>query len=162
MESSQVRSRSAANLGESQTDRRLSGKIDKRAQGQSDTAPRLSDALDRAGALRMDYQVAPVNVATSGDSVRVTFNGPIHTNTAWIERELDAIVKSKPKTVELDLLKTEHISSLGLGVLVSFYNRLHADGAKVVVVAIRKHTVRILHLAYLDKLLTIPPEAIVG
>src|SRR5262245_11943056 len=97
----------------------------------------------------MDYQNAPVTVARSGEIVRITFNGPIHTNTAWIERELDTIVKSKPRTVELDLLKTEHISSLGLGVLVSFHNRLHADGAKVAVVAIRKHTVRILHLAYL-------------
>ena len=110
----------------------------------------------------MDYQNAPVTVARSGEVVRVTFNGPIHTNTEWIERELDTIVKSKPRIIELDLLKTEHISSLGLGVLVSFYNRVHADGGKIIVAAIKKHTVRILHLAYLDKLLTIPPESILG
>ena len=59
----------------------------------------------------MDYQNAPLTVAKIADGVRVTFNGPIHTNTAWIERELDTIVKSKPLSDLLENLADDRLSA---------------------------------------------------
>ena len=108
----------------------------------------------------MDFQNAPLLVAPIGDGFKVTFDGPIHTNVAWIEREMDKIIAAKPKRVELDLSRTTYISSLGLGVLVSLHNRINASGGKVYVVSIKKRTVGILKMAYLDKLLTITPDAV--
>jgi anti-anti-sigma factor len=108
----------------------------------------------------MDFQVAPLAVSSIPDGLRITFNGPIHTNVAWLESELDRIVRARPKLVELDLLRTEHISSVGLGVLVNFSARISTAGGAIRVVAIRKQTLRILRIARLDTLFQFAKDAV--
>jgi anti-anti-sigma factor len=110
----------------------------------------------------MDFQTPPVAVAPIGDGFRLTLSGPIHTNTAWIEREFDKVIARKPKLVELDLSCSEHISSVGLGVLVSLHNRLKQAGGAMTIVKILPRTKGILRAAYLDRMFTIAPDAVVG
>jgi anti-anti-sigma factor len=108
----------------------------------------------------MDYQNAPLTVAKIADGVRIAFNGPIHTNVAWLESGLAKVVATKPKLVELDLLNSEHISSIGLGMLVGFHRDITSGGGSIRVIAIRKHTLRVLKLARLDMLLNVAPQAV--
>lgn len=109
----------------------------------------------------MDIQSAPIVVARSSDGYRISFIGPIHTNISWIERELEKVVKASPKLVELDLTGSAHISSLGLGMLVGFHNQITKLGGTTRIVAIKKRTLGILKTAFLDRLLKVPPEAVV-
>ena len=108
----------------------------------------------------MDFQVQPCTITATEGGFRIVFAGPIHTNTSWLERELTRVVAAKPKDVELDLTGTEYISSLGLGILVGFHNRIKENGGVVRIVKILKPTLRLLKAAYLDRVLTIEPAAI--
>jgi anti-anti-sigma factor len=109
----------------------------------------------------MDFQTPPIIVKPVADGLRVALSGPIHTNTAWIERELNKVVAQKPKLVELDLSGTEHISSLGLGILVKLHNAIKADGGALRIVKILPKTKSILRAAYLDRMLVIAPDAVI-
>lgn len=109
----------------------------------------------------MDFQDQPVTVAPIEDGFRLTFVGPIHINTSWIEGEMDKVVTAKPKVVELDLLKTEYISSHGLGVLISFNNRIRAGGGILTIVKLPKVTYRLLKTAHLDSVFKIDLAGIV-
>jgi anti-anti-sigma factor len=109
----------------------------------------------------MDFQTAPIVIKPIADGVRVALSGPIHTNTAWIERELDKVVAQKPRLVELDLSGTEHISSLGLGILVKLHNGLKAGGGTMRIVKILPKIKGILRAAYLDRMLVIAPDAVI-
>ena len=109
----------------------------------------------------MDFQTPPIAVTAIPDGFRVALSGPIHTNTAWIERELDKVVARKPALVELDLSASEHISSLGLGILVKLHNALKVDGGVLRIVRILPRTKGILRAAYLDRMLSIAPDAVI-
>ena len=110
----------------------------------------------------MDFQKPPVVVSRIADGFHLTFDGPIHVNTAWIEREFEKVVNQKPKLLELDLAGTEYISSMGLGILVGLHNRMKKDGGKVRVVKVKQKTFGILKYAFLDKLFEIDPAGIVA
>ena len=109
----------------------------------------------------MDFQTAPIVVKPIADGVRVALSGPIHTNTAWIERELDKVVAQNPRHVELDLAGTDHISSLGLGILVKLHNSIKAHGGALRIVRILPKVKGILRAAYLDRMLVIAPDAVI-
>lgn len=109
----------------------------------------------------MDLQDVPVVAVKIADGFKFTFNGPIHTNVSWIEREFDQVIDAKPKIVELDLASTEYISSLGLGLLVNLHNRVKANGGVVKVILIRKKTMHLLRTAFLDRLLAVAPGAVI-
>ena len=109
----------------------------------------------------MDFQTAPIVVKPIADGVRVALSGPIHTNTAWIERELDKVVAQKPKLVELDLSGTDHISSLGLGILVKLHNGVKTGGGTLRIVKVLPKVKGILRAAYLDRMLVIAPDAVI-
>src|SRR4051812_7535719 len=105
----------------------------------------------------MDFQSAPIVREMEGDACRLVFHGPIHTNTAWIERELDSTVNEKPARVEIDLSDTEHVSSSGMGILIGFRRKIEAAGGKVVVAAIRRRTYRAFCAVRLNETFQIDP-----
>jgi anti-anti-sigma factor len=109
----------------------------------------------------MDFQKAPVVVTPIEHGFHLVFDGPIHTNTAWLESEFDRLVKLKPKLLELDLTGTEYISSMGLGILVGLHTRIKADAGKVRVVKIKQRTLNLLKYAFLHKLFEIDPAGVI-
>ncbi len=109
----------------------------------------------------MEIQSPPVVTSKIPDGVRLAFNGPIHLNVAWLETELNKVTATRPKLVEIDLAGTEHISSLGLGLIVGFRNAITRNGGKVRVVKIRQRTLGILKTATLDRLLEIDPAGVI-
>ncbi len=109
----------------------------------------------------MDFQEAPVTVSDITDGFRVTMLGPIHTNVSWIEREFKRVIDAKPKRVELDLSKTQYISSLGVGVLVAFRNGIDAVGGVLHVVSIDNRAYQVLKYAHLTKVLNVDPAGVI-
>ena len=114
----------------------------------------------RVGWEHMDFQTSPVAISPIEIGFRVAVNGPIHTNTTWIEREFDKVVAAKPRQVELDLLGCEHVSSVGLGILVNFHNRLKGQGSAMRIIKMRPHMRDILRAAYLHRFFDIAPDAV--
>ena len=109
----------------------------------------------------MEFQTPPVVASPIDGGVRLTFSGPIHLNVSWLEGELNKVTATKPKLVEMDLAGTEHISSLGLGLIVGFRNGIKKNGGNVRIVKIRKRTMGILKTATLDRLLEVDPAGII-
>lgn len=109
----------------------------------------------------MDFQSTPVTVAPITDGFRMTFTGPIHINTSWIESEMDKVVAARPKVVEMDLLGTTYISSHGLGLLISFNNRVGQGGGTVTIVKVPKVTYKLMKTARLDTILKIDMAGVV-
>ena len=110
----------------------------------------------------MDFQISPVAVSPIENGFRVAVSGPVHTNTAWIEREFDKVVAVKPKQVELDLVRCDHISSVGLGILVNFHNRIKGQGGALRIIKMLPHMQDILRAAYLHRFFDIAPDAVVN
>lgn len=109
----------------------------------------------------MDFQSQPVTVAPIADGFRLSFSGPIHINTSWIEGEMDKVVAARPKVVEVDLAATSYISSHGLGVLINFNNRVKAAGGGLTIVKLPKATYRLLKAAHLHTVFTIDMAGII-
>lgn len=109
----------------------------------------------------MDFQTAPIVAKRDDDGgYTLTFEGPIHANVTWLEREFKQVVSHKPVSVRLDLTRTEYISSTGLGMLVWLNNHVQAYGGVVHVVAVQKRTLGLLKVAFLDKVFRISPSAV--
>ncbi|HVT89482.1 MAG TPA: STAS domain-containing protein [Tepidisphaeraceae bacterium] len=110
----------------------------------------------------MDFQTPPVVASATDDGLKLVFDGPIHTNVTWLEEELDKVVAAKPRVVQIDMTRTDYISSLGIGILVSFNNRINANGGILKIIAIPKRVFSTFRVAYLDRVLKIEPAAIVA
>jgi anti-anti-sigma factor len=110
----------------------------------------------------MDFQTPPVVVKPIEGGFRIVLSGPIHTNTSWLERELDDVVNRKPALVELDLGRSEYVSSTGLGIFVSLHNRLAAGGGSLSIVRILPRTRAIFRASALDRLFRFAPDALVS
>ena len=108
----------------------------------------------------MDYQSEPVVITPIGEGLRVAVHGPIHTNTAWIEGEFNRVIAAKPKRVELDLRSTNYVSSMGLGVLLSFRKRLAGIGAVLKVVAIQRQVLNVFRYARLEQVFEIDQSVV--
>lgn len=109
----------------------------------------------------MDFQSSPIVVTATGErTFRVAISGPIHTNVAWLENELQRIAEGKPARVELDMAGTSFLSSTGVGVLVSFHRHVSEAGGVVQIVAADKNVYSTLRFARLDKVFGIAPSAI--
>lgn len=109
----------------------------------------------------MDIQDAPVVVTATASGVRVALVGAVHTNTAWLERELTKVVERKPAEVELDLSKLPFLSSSGLGVLVAFRRNVINAGGVLKVVAVQRAVFGTLKFAHLDGVFKIDPAVVV-
>ena len=65
----------------------------------------------------------------------VTPEGSIDTETyASLEKEIDAVLESVPKTIVFDMEKVDYISSMGLGLLFRIKAALEEKGSSLVMV----------------------------
>jgi len=109
----------------------------------------------------MDVQNDPIAVSRIPDGLHVAILGPIHTNVSWLESAFQKILAAKPKRVELDLAKMPFLSSMGIGVLVSFRNAVVGSGAEFFTTAVQEPVLGTIKFAYLQGLLKITPETVV-
>lgn len=103
----------------------------------------------------MDAQAQPILIEPMPDGYRISIIGAIHINNAWIEGELDKIVAQKPKKVEMDLSKMPFASSIGLGVLISFRNKLMTAGTEFRITAIQERVLGTIRFAHLQQLMNV-------
>lgn len=109
----------------------------------------------------MDLHAPPLDVAAIPDGFRVTFRAPMQMDTTDIEGDLDRVVQAKPRQVEVDLSPTEHLSTVGLGLLISLNHRITANGGVLRIIKLRKKTRGVLKITRLDQVLKIEPDAVV-
>ena len=108
----------------------------------------------------MDIQAEPVIVTRTPAGFHVAVKGPVHSNVAWLEQEFDRVVAAKPAHVDLDLAGTGYVSSLGVGLFVSFRRRLADAGGTLRVTAIRRKVFNTFRFAHLDALFQIAPAVV--
>lgn len=65
--------------------------------------------------------------------------------------DLDKLVATRPKNVEVDLSSLRMIDSSGVGALVSLYKRVRTQGGSVVIKGIRDQPLAIFQLLKLDR-----------
>jgi anti-sigma B factor antagonist len=65
--------------------------------------------------------------------------------------DLDKLVATRPKNVEVDLSSLRMIDSSGVGALVSLYKRVRTQGGNVVIKGIRDQPLAIFQLLKLDR-----------
>lgn len=109
----------------------------------------------------MDLNAPPVEVATIPDGYRLTFRAPIQMDTTEVEDDLDRVIQSKPRRVEVDLSPTNHLSTVGLGLLISLHHRISTAGGTLHIVKLRKQTRSVLRVTRLDQVLRLEPNAVV-
>jgi len=71
--------------------------------------------------------------------------------------ELDKLVNSRPRRVNVDLSRLRMIDSSGVGALVSVYKRVRAQGGDVVVSGLQDQPLAIFRLLRLDRVMTSAP-----
>lgn len=109
----------------------------------------------------MDLHAPPVEVAAIPDGYRLTFRAPIQMDTTEVEDDLDRVIQSKPRRVEVDLSPTNHLSTVGLGLLISLHHRISAVGGTLHIVKLRKQTRSVLRVTRLDQVLHLESNAVV-
>jgi anti-sigma B factor antagonist len=72
--------------------------------------------------------------------------------------ELDKLVATRPRAVEVDLSSLRLIDSSGVGALVSLYKRVKQQGGSVVINGIRDQPLAIFQLLKLDRLMLRPDK----
>ena len=108
----------------------------------------------------MDFQEAPIAVSAIDGGMRVALLGAIHTNNTWLESELTKLLKHKPKRVELDLSKTEYVSSSGIGTLVWLRNELLAAGGTLNVTSVHPQVFASFKFAGLAQIFGMSPAIV--
>ena len=72
--------------------------------------------------------------------------------------ELDRLVETRPRTVEVHLSELRLIDSSGVGALVSLYKRVKGQGGTVVINGIRDQPLAIFKLLKLDRFMLRPDK----
>jgi len=72
--------------------------------------------------------------------------------------ELDKLVSTRPRAVEVDLTNLRLIDSSGVGALVSLYKRVKQQGGNVMINGIRDQPLAIFQLLKLDRLMLRPAK----
>jgi anti-sigma B factor antagonist len=67
-----------------------------------------------------------------------------------VQGTIDAVVADRPRRVVVDLEKLRLIDSSGVGILVSLFKRVKANGGTVVVTKAREQPLAVLKLLKLD------------
>jgi len=93
--------------------------------------------------------------ASAADGVAfLAIDGQLDAMTANdLRAEIDRIVQSAPRRVEVDLSKLRLIDSSGVGALVSLYKRVHAQGGRLEIKGLRDQPLAIFKLLRLDRVL---------
>lgn len=109
----------------------------------------------------MDSPGPPITITPIADGMRIAFVQPFHMDTSDVEDELQTVIAKKPRHVEVDLGAVQHLSTIGLGVLISLNHRIHQYGGAVRIVKVRKNTLGVLKTTKLDHVLEIAPDGII-
>ena len=94
-------------------------------------------------------------VSTTPEGVlRVAIAGDLDTVTArGLRDELQALLARKPQRLEVDLSQLHTIDSSGVGMLVSLYKGMRADGGHLTITGLRDQPLAIFRLLKLDRAL---------
>lgn len=109
----------------------------------------------------MDSTQAPILVKAIAGGVHLTLTAPFNVNTDDLESALSRVLAKKPKLVEFDIAAVDHLSTVGIGVLVELNNNVTAYGGKLLITALREHTQSVLHTTRLDTVIKIAPNALI-
>jgi anti-sigma B factor antagonist len=94
-----------------------------------------------------------ISVSESG-AVRLAVEGELDTLTVGeLRKEIDKLVSTKPKRVEVDLSSLRMLDSSGVGALVSLYKQVRAQGGHVVMAGLRDQPLAIFRLLRLDRVM---------
>ena len=97
----------------------------------------------------MKFQIANKDSVTE-----LVIDGQLDALTASdLRAEIDKIVESAPRRVEVDLSNLRLIDSSGVGALVSLYKRVRAQGTKMEIRGLRDQPLAIFKLLRLDRVL---------
>jgi anti-sigma B factor antagonist len=96
-----------------------------------------------------------VTVSTQdGGAARVAIEGELDTATVGdLRSQIDKLITSEPKRVEVDLSALRMLDSSGVGALVSLYKRVRGYGGEVVMVGLRDQPLAIFRLLRLDRVM---------
>jgi anti-sigma B factor antagonist len=86
-----------------------------------------------------------VRVAISGDLDAVAARG--------LRDEVQALLARKPRLLDVDLFQLHTIDSSGVGMLVSLYKGVRAQGGQLTITGLRDQPLAILRLLKLDRTL---------
>jgi len=103
----------------------------------------------RHGLNRMNYTI-DAKEGTSFISIEGTLDA---LSVSDLRGELDKLIGTRPKSVEVDLSQLRMIDSSGVGALVSLYKRVRANGGDVVLKGVRDQPLAIFQLLQLDRLM---------
>jgi len=93
-------------------------------------------------------------ITTNDGTTFITFEGTLDAvSVSDVRGELDKLVATRPKAVEVDLSQLRMIDSSGVGALVSLYKRVRAKGGTVVLKGVRDQPLAIFQLLQLDRLM---------
>jgi anti-sigma B factor antagonist len=95
------------------------------------------------------------DITTAPDGlVRFAIAGELDTSSASVLRkEIDALLEKSPRRVEVDLSGLKTIDSSGVGVIVSLYKRVRAQGGEVLITGLQDQPLAIFKLLKLDRAL---------
>jgi anti-sigma B factor antagonist len=87
-------------------------------------------------------------------STRIAIEGELDTVTVGdLRKQIDKMVESEPKRVDVDLSALRMLDSSGVGALVSLYKRVRAYGGEVVMIGLRDQPLAIFRLLRLDRVM---------
>jgi len=91
-------------------------------------------------------------IVTKDGIQHLTIEGQLDAlSVSELRSELDKLVASRPKSVEVDLSQLRLIDSSGVGALVSLYKRVRQAGGNVVIKGVRDQPLAIFQLLQLDR-----------
>src|SRR5204863_9741877 len=77
-------------------------------------------------------------IAARDQTTHIAIEGQLDAvSVSDLRAELDRLVETRPKAVEVDLSQLRLIDSSGIGALVSLYKRVRQEGGNVVITGVR-------------------------
>jgi anti-sigma B factor antagonist len=87
-------------------------------------------------------------------ATRIAIEGELDTVTVPdLRAQMEKLVATEPKRVEVDLSALRMLDSSGVGALVSLYKRVRGYGGEVVMVGLRDQPLAIFRLLRLDRVM---------
>jgi anti-sigma B factor antagonist len=85
---------------------------------------------------------------------QLSVEGELDTLTVGeLRKEIEKLLATKPKRVDVDLSSLRMLDSSGVGALVSLYKQVRAQGGHVVMVGLRDQPLAIFRLLRLDRVM---------
>jgi anti-sigma B factor antagonist len=98
-------------------------------------------------------------IAAKDSTTHIAIEGQLDAvSVSDLRAELDRLVETRPKSVEVDLSELRLIDSSGIGALVSLYKRVRQKGGNVVIVGVRDQPLAIFQLLQLDRFMLRPEK----